>query len=179
MPIQLTTVDPQTQGIVTTVVAVETTTEEHGKTSTDESVDTTTERSADTTTVSATDTTIQSATDTTTQATVLLSSSGNSNRTCPCKCRPIAPATNFTEEEINEKVVDIKKNLTLDKKTLTRSKIRKICIKDDRPSAKAVGAIGIAFFALFGVLIVLFDINFYLSLFNMAKSFVGQLFMRK
>ena len=168
-------------------MSVETTTEEHGKTTTDESVDTTTDRSADTTTeksadtttVSATDTTIQSATDTTTQATVLLSSSGNSNRTCPCKCRPIAPATNFTEEEINEKVVDIKKNLTLDKKTLTRSKIRKICIKDDRPSAKAVGAIGITFFALFGVLIILFDINFYISLFNMAKSFVGQFFIRK
>ena len=162
-----------TANILTTEESVGTTTEEHGQT--------TTEKSAETTTESAVDTTMQSSTDATTEASVLLSSNVNSNdgnKTCPCECAK-GSVTNYTKEEIHEIVVEIKKNLTLDKKTLTLSKIKKISIKDGRPSAKALGAVGIAIFVSFGALIVLFDINFYISLFNTAKVFVGQLIIRK
>lgn len=79
---------------------------------------------------------------------------GNS---CPCHCSKIYHPnlnTNLTAEE-KEKIKEMKKNLTVEKSTLSSTVRKLICAEDDRSSSQTIGVLGACFLAVtFGLVII-------------------------
>lgn len=75
---------------------------------------------------------------------------------CMCPCNMVHTPKNFTDEELTKNIEEMKKKLTVNKEQLSSSIRKKISVKDDRPSAKAVGSVGVVILAVcFGLLIAL------------------------
>lgn len=89
---------------------------------------------------------------------------------CPCSCEfkrkldywASQNTTNYTMDQLRvilAPVLDeIKRNLTVDKSTLTKTKLKYISAKDNRSSASQVGAVGIAFMTIVIGGLILIDI---------------------
>lgn len=79
---------------------------------------------------------------------------GNS---CPCHCSKIYHPNlniNLTAEE-KEKIKEMKKNLTVEKSTLSSTVRKLICAEDDRSSSQTIGVLGACFLAVtFGLVII-------------------------
>ncbi|XP_041360409.1 uncharacterized protein LOC121376561 isoform X2 [Gigantopelta aegis] len=81
-----------------------------------------------------------------------LSESSTADRTpnCQCKC------ANITWEEVYEQVEEVKKELTVDKKLLSKQKRKKVTVEDTRPASTGVGYVGAAFLVVvFGSILVI------------------------
>lgn len=75
---------------------------------------------------------------------------------CMCPCNMVHTPKNFTDEELTKNIEEMKKKLAVNKEQLSSSIRKKISVKDDRPSAKAVGSVGVVILAVcFGLLIAL------------------------
>lgn len=75
---------------------------------------------------------------------------------CMCSCNMVHTPKNFTDEELTKNIEEMKKKLAVNKQQLSSSIRKKISVKDDRPSAKAVGSVGVVILAVcFGLLIAL------------------------
>eukprot|EP00105_Crassostrea_gigas_P018907 XP_011437163.1 PREDICTED: uncharacterized protein LOC105335113 isoform X3 [Crassostrea gigas] len=75
---------------------------------------------------------------------------------CMCPCNMVHTPKNFTDEELTKNIEEMKKKLAVNKQQLSSSIRKKISVKDDRPSAKAVGSVGVVILAVcFGLLIAL------------------------
>lgn len=75
---------------------------------------------------------------------------------CMCPCNMVHTPKNFTDEELTKNIEETKKKLAVNKEQLSSSIRKKISVKDDRPSAKAVGSVGVVILAVcFGLLIAL------------------------
>lgn len=75
---------------------------------------------------------------------------------CMCSCNMVHTPKNFTDEELTKNIEEMKKKLSVNKEQLSSSIRKKISVKDDRPSAKAVGSVGVVILAVcFGLLIAL------------------------
>lgn len=73
-----------------------------------------------------------------------------------CPCNMVHTPKNFTDEELTKNIEEMKKKLAVNKEQLSSSIRKKISVKDDRPSAKAVGSVGVVILAVcFGLLIAL------------------------
>ncbi|XP_071154412.1 neuroglian-like [Mytilus edulis] len=89
---------------------------------------------------------------------------------CPCSCEfkrkldywASQNTTNYTMAELRVILApvleEIKRNLTVDKSTLTKTKLKYISAKDNRSSASQVGAVGIAFMTVVIGGLILIDI---------------------
>lgn len=79
---------------------------------------------------------------------------GNS---CSCHCSKIYHPNlniNLTAEE-KEEIKEMKKNLTVEKSTLSSTVRKLICAEDDRSSSQTIGVLGACFLAVtFGLVII-------------------------
>lgn len=80
---------------------------------------------------------------------------------CMCPCDEIGRDANrnYTEEEIVRKIEEVVKELTIDKHETSAAKSRRISAADDRPSAKAVGTMGIVVLSVTLGILILFDVD--------------------
>ncbi|XP_062608186.1 mucin-5AC-like [Saccostrea cucullata] len=82
--------------------------------------------------------------------------------TCsPCVCNNDTTA-NKTQEQIQEEIAQIKKNLTLEKSTLSSYTRQKISAPDKRWSSAALGSVGIVILVFAGSVVVLSDTQHFL-----------------
>lgn len=88
-------------------------------------------------------------------------SSHNEQHDCLCACSSVGSnaALNITTEEVMEKLKDIINDIKVDAKTTSLAKNKLVSAKDGRPSAKAVGYLGIALVVSVGASIVIIDID--------------------
>ncbi|XP_061169558.1 uncharacterized protein LOC133178914 [Saccostrea echinata] len=78
--------------------------------------------------------------------------------TCPpCQSKPKTDATIQTEEEIEEKIKEIKKTLTINKHDLSSYRRKKISADDTRSSAKGIGLLGACILCAFVSFIFIMD----------------------
>lgn len=70
---------------------------------------------------------------------------------CSCSCRE-------TESNLDQLILQRKKELKMEVKTLSITKRKYISVSDPRTSSKAVGFLGILILCLFGALIVATDL---------------------
>lgn len=79
---------------------------------------------------------------------------------CPCElCKPKSTTVSFvkTEEEIQEKIKEIKKALVINKNDLSSYRRRKISADDDRSSARGIGLFGACMLCMFVSFIIIMD----------------------
>lgn len=75
---------------------------------------------------------------------------------CMCPCNMVHTPKNFTDEELTKNIEEIKKKLAVNKDQLSSNIRKKISVMDDRPSARAVGSVGVVILTVcFGLLIAL------------------------
>lgn len=73
-----------------------------------------------------------------------------------CPCNMVHTPKNFTDEELTKNIEEIKKKLAVNKEQLSSNIRKKISVMDDRPSARAVGSVGVVILTVcFGLLIAL------------------------
>ncbi|XP_022339722.2 uncharacterized protein LOC111134708 [Crassostrea virginica] len=118
------------------------TTTDHSESTTTE-IQTTTDYSESTTTTTTTPTAAATATTTATTATTT-----SSTCICPTNCVVSYTATINSSEELNAKIAEIKKEIEVEKSTLSSNIRKKTSADDPRPSAKSVGCIGIVIIAI-------------------------------
>lgn len=90
---------------------------------------------------------------------------------CPCSCEYRSKVdywashnvTNMTYDEIvvwlQPKIKELEKTLTVDKSNLSSLINKRISMKDDRPSARSIGYIGIVILSVVFVLILFIDVS--------------------
>ncbi|XP_078336822.1 uncharacterized protein LOC144626486 [Crassostrea virginica] len=126
-----------------TTTEIQTTTDYSESTTTD--IQTTTDYSESTTTTTTTPTAAAATTTTTTATTATTTSS---TCICPTNCVVSYTATINSTEELNAKIAEIKKEIEVEKSTLSSNIRKKTSADDPRPSAKSVGFIGIVIIAI-------------------------------
>lgn len=77
---------------------------------------------------------------------------------------------NKTQEQIQEEITQIKKNLTIEKTTLSSYTRQKISAADGRWSSAALGSVGIVVIAAACVLVVLSDIQHFIKAVKMWRK---------
>ncbi|CAG2205784.1 unnamed protein product [Mytilus edulis] len=65
------------------------------------------------------------------------------------------------KELMKEELDELKKNLTIDSKNISATIRKRICARDDRPSAVSVGYVGVALLLIPLVIIISFDVPKY------------------
>ncbi|XP_041378165.1 uncharacterized protein LOC121390422 [Gigantopelta aegis] len=98
------------------------------------------------------------------------------SETCMCRCKTEDPAqNNKTEEEVKEqKVAKIKKELNVDTKQLSATKMKKESASDVRTSAQVTGYLGIIMLTLIIGMLLLSDITSIFQHVSMLKSNIQQ-----
>ncbi|XP_062595764.1 uncharacterized protein LOC134257135 [Saccostrea cucullata] len=92
--------------------------------------------------------------------------------TCECPCS----FSNITEEEIQEKITEIKRQLTVDVTTTSQYIRRLVCAEDPRPSAKSVGILfGPILITVLMGLIILADFSNLAKLALRLKRFIRRI----
>ena len=81
---------------------------------------------------------------------------------CACDCSVYFNSTILTPEELETKLQEIKSILTLEKNSLSSSIRRKISASDDRPSARSIGAVGVAVLVSVLLAIIAMDIDIFI-----------------
>ncbi|XP_078332151.1 uncharacterized protein LOC111115651 isoform X2 [Crassostrea virginica] len=83
-------------------------------------------------------------------------SSHSMNQNCSCLCHAtynLNPNVSLTAEEEAE-IVEMKKNLTVEKSTLSSEVRKRVCATDDRQSSQTIGVFGVCFLAsTFGIFV--------------------------
>ena len=82
---------------------------------------------------------------------------------CECKC------TNITLEEVYEQVEEVKKELTVDKKLLSKEKRKRATMEDTRPTSTGVGYVGSA------LLIIIFGSIMVIDLISAGRYILGRI----
>lgn len=82
----------------------------------------------------------------------------STNDSCFCPCNSGGFQT-LTFEELQRKIQEIVAELKIDPKETSIAKRKLISVPDGRPSAKAVGSLGIVILLTFAALIILMDVN--------------------
>jgi hypothetical protein len=92
-------------------------------------------------------------TTTTTESTTITtpSTSSQGNCTCPAGCVVKYNSTTYSQEELNAEITQMKKELEVEKSTLSSTIRKKTSADDPRPSAKTTG--------YFGIIIIVFVIG--------------------
>ncbi|XP_048731333.2 uncharacterized protein LOC125648366 isoform X3 [Ostrea edulis] len=106
--------------------------------------------------ITGTDESVEFATDTMVKETTIRSVTPQ----CPCElCKPKSTTVSFvkTEEEIREKIKEIKKALVINKNDLSSYRRRKISADDDRSSARGIGLFGACMLCMFVSFIIIMD----------------------
>ncbi|ESO87430.1 hypothetical protein LOTGIDRAFT_166578 [Lottia gigantea] len=84
--------------------------------------------------------------------------SGSSDTAFQCHCRPKMISGHILQEPIQQRVEQIVKELTVDKKTLSSTTRKLTSAKDPRKSSRTIGTIGIALLITVGAFIVSLDL---------------------
>ena len=74
---------------------------------------------------------------------------------CSCECSN--NNANMTQEELAGKLEELRRVLLVDKKETVRAKLKLVSAKDDRPTSKAIGSLGIIIITGMIVLILALD----------------------
>ena len=78
----------------------------------------------------------------------------------------------LTKKEVDEKVREIIEALTVPKGNISALRRKKISAEDNRPSAVAVGGLGIALMVLWGSSIVIMDADHIIVAYNFLRSLI-------
>lgn len=113
-------------------------------------------------------------TESATQTTTISGNIGTGNCMCPCESLGIFALRNMTDAELIERIAEIIKNIKIDEKdtVLGRSKLNSA--EDDRPSAKAIGSMGVLVLVAVVVVIVMMDFNVYIKAFKTVKKILNK-----
>ena len=90
------------------------------------------------------------------------SSEATTQNRCTCDCSVYFNSTILTPEELETKLQEIKSILTLEKNSLSSAIRRKISAPDDRPSARSIGAVGVAVLVSVLLAIIAMDIDIFI-----------------
>lgn len=86
---------------------------------------------------------------------ITTTASASLNNTCACFC--LKNHTNITAEELEEKISQIKNNLTVDAKSLTSAIRLLTSAYDPRTSSQSIGSVGIAVLVSIGCFLLVLD----------------------
>ncbi|XP_052063119.1 integumentary mucin C.1-like [Mytilus californianus] len=160
----ITTAVPTTTETITTAVPTTTETITTAVPTTTETITTAVPTTTETITT-AVPTTIDSATTTTKLGSTSgnsisesTSSPSNSNNTCYCPCNSGGYLV-LTDAELKEKIEKIISEIKIDPKATSLAKRKLISAVDSRPSAKAVGSLGIVILVVIAGFIIIMDSN--------------------
>lgn len=78
---------------------------------------------------------------------------------CPCLGLGVYALNNFTDEEMRLRLAEIIKDIQINKKETSLAKSKLISAKDYRPSAQAVGSLGVIMLVVTAALIIIMDID--------------------
>lgn len=96
--------------------------------------------------------------DNTVSTTQSIPTNTQTNSTCFCPCSSGGFQT-FTDEELQQKIQEIIAELKIDPKETSVAKRKLISVPDSRPSAKAVGSVGVVILLTVVGLVILMDAN--------------------
>ena len=99
----------------------------------------------------------------------VVAGSGTSSSYC-CACKKVTK----TPDEIQEEIEEIKKELTLDAKSLSSYQRTKTSASDSRPSSSAIGAVAIIILTLVVSLIIFADSPYILKHLKKLYYFLGK-----
>ena len=78
---------------------------------------------------------------------------------CPCSGLGIYALNNPTDEEMRLRLAEIIKDIQINKKETSLAKNKLISAKDYRPSAQAVGSLGIVMLVVTAALVIIMDMD--------------------
>lgn len=140
---------------VTTGVTTEVTTETTTEVTTQATTEVTTEATTEVTSTSVITETTPATSSTSSSNIITTTVSGSLNNTCACFC--LKNHTNITAEELEEKISQIKNNLTVDAKSLTSAIRLLTSAYDPRASSQNIGSVGIAVLVSIGCFLLVLD----------------------
>lgn len=140
---------------VTTGVTTEVTTETTTEVTTQATTEVTTEATTEVTSTSVITETTPATSSTSSLNIITTTVSGSLNNTCACFC--LKNHTNITAEELEEKISQIKNNLTVDAKSLTSAIRLLTSAYDPRASSQNIGSVGIAVLVSIGCFLLVLD----------------------
>lgn len=113
--------------------------------------------SPEATTLIADITTMLSTTQSTAATAPAIESTTTVSQIVECSCHCYRNSTNITSEELQEMILQIKSNLTVDTKSLSSSIRQLTSAHDPRVSSKNIGSFGIAVLVSIGVFLLILD----------------------
>jgi hypothetical protein len=91
---------------------------------------------------------------------------------CPCRGLGISALNHFTDEQMRLRLAEIIKDIQINKKETSLAKSKLISAKDYRPSAQAVGSLGVVILVAIAALIIIMDIGVIIRGINTLRKMI-------